>query len=232
MAGLKGNLENGWSWDLAFTWGRNDFLLTSHDGVRSRLDSAIQGLGGPGCDAATGTRDLIILASFVGDDAVYGGAGVPVLVSGANGYGASDEILGADPFVPQREFVLGGIVAADIAAIAGGGLVGGSVRQEINSFWITEGIPSFDQVSDFFSQSMQAGQVIPQAWAPVRTAANPNPATPDSPTGHHWTVSDLALVDGIGGTWTDRIGGIVLEREGVEGDAREIGRGHNYWMAL
>ncbi len=94
---------------------------------------------------------------------------------------------------------------------------------------MTEGIPTIDEANDFMSLSMQAGQIIPQAWAPVRTLANPTPDTPDAPTGHHWTASDVNLSQGMGGTWTDRIGGIVLERTGALGDAREFAKGHNYF---
>lgn len=55
LVGLKGDLNETWSWDVAFTWGRNEFFLGSIDGVLSRLGLGLQGLGGPNCDAATGT---------------------------------------------------------------------------------------------------------------------------------------------------------------------------------
>ena len=182
-------------------------------------------------DFSNGERDLIVLASFIGDDTPYGGAGDMELVAGNNGWGRADDVV-PTAFNVQTEFVLGGTVAAAAAGIAATGAAAGSLRTQINSFWITAGIPNFSQMSEFFSQSMQAGQIIPQAWAPVRVAGNLTPETPSSPTGHHWTASDLALVDGIGGTWTDRIGGIVLERVGAEGEARELGKGHGYWAGV
>jgi hypothetical protein len=43
-------------------------------------------------------------------------------------------------------------------------------------------------------------------------------------------VNDLDLSQGIGGTWTDRIGGIVLERIGsLNSTARELGRQGSYF---
>lgn len=183
-------------------------------------------------DLAFGMQDLIVLASFVGNDGPYGGLGDPALVGGYNGDAQVDAIAGANVFAPQAEFGLGGSPDPGFGTLAPTGIAAGAFRTQINSFWMTAGIPTFVQANEFFQASMEAGQVIPQAWAPVRTAGDPNPASPDSPTGHHWTASDLALSDGLGGTWTDRIGGVVLERVGFASDsARELAAGPNYFAA-
>ncbi len=173
--------------------------------------------------------DFIVVASFVGDDMPYGGIGEP-LVSGANnGNFEVDEGNPATILLPQQQFFLGGTGIDAIGAIAEFGIGGGAARTGINSFWMTEGVPDIEQLNDFMELSMQAGQVIPQAWAPPRTDANPAPATPADPTGHHWTASDLDLSLGMGATWTDRISGVVLERIGALGNARAYGKGHNYF---
>jgi len=52
-AGLKGDTAEGWSWNVNFTRGTNDFKLVSHDGVMSRLIAGLSGLGGPGCSTNT-----------------------------------------------------------------------------------------------------------------------------------------------------------------------------------
>ncbi len=177
-----------------------------------------------------GICDYILLVSFIGNDTPYGGVGDMQLVSGDNGVAVDQAI--PTTYTPQQEFTLGGTASSFAEQVADTGVVGGALRTQINSLWITEGIPGQEEVAEFFAQSQQAGQIIPQAWAAARTAADPNPETPDAPTGHHWTASDLAISQGIGGTWTDRISGVVLERVGVEGRARELAKGHNYFPTL
>ncbi|MFZ5610231.1 MAG: TonB-dependent receptor domain-containing protein [Pseudomonadota bacterium] len=53
-AGAHGDLSDTWYFDLAFTRGVNDYRLRSTDGVRSKTLLALAGLGGEGCDPATG----------------------------------------------------------------------------------------------------------------------------------------------------------------------------------
>lgn len=53
--GARGDISDTWYFDFAFTRGVNDFSLESRDGVASNFALALQGLGGFGCDPATGT---------------------------------------------------------------------------------------------------------------------------------------------------------------------------------
>ena len=53
--GLKGEFDvaGGIGWDLAFTYARNQAYGNTRDILISRLDSALRGLGGPGCTGTT-----------------------------------------------------------------------------------------------------------------------------------------------------------------------------------
>ncbi|WAC58810.1 TonB-dependent receptor domain-containing protein [Brevundimonas sp. SL130] len=54
-AGLEGGFANGWSWSLAATASRQHVAYDKPDVIGSALQNALNGLGGAGCDAATGT---------------------------------------------------------------------------------------------------------------------------------------------------------------------------------
>lgn len=57
-AELDGSLfsSGDWRYDLGLTYGVNDNLFATEDTVTSRLSNALNGLGGAGCDPATGIR--------------------------------------------------------------------------------------------------------------------------------------------------------------------------------
>jgi hypothetical protein len=212
----------------AFDFGSGNGWTIAREG--DVIDCAVGTIEAGMADLAGGVLSIIALASFVADDTPYGGLGDASLGTGSNGNPGVDYVVDVNDFLPQAEFVIGGTIDGLLAPVADSGLIGGCFRTQLNSFWITEGIPTSDQANDFMAQSMQAGQVIPAAWAPVRTVANPTPATPDAPTGHHWSATDVALSDGLGGIWTDRISGVELERVGFENDdTRERANGHNYF---
>jgi iron complex outermembrane recepter protein len=52
---LNGHVGEAWSWQLGVQHSENDFLVAAPDVLVDRFDAAMQGLGGPGCDPATGT---------------------------------------------------------------------------------------------------------------------------------------------------------------------------------
>jgi iron complex outermembrane receptor protein len=52
--GLKGTLDSGINWDVALTYMEDRFHSVTPDVLTSRLQLALRGLGGPGCDPATG----------------------------------------------------------------------------------------------------------------------------------------------------------------------------------
>ncbi|MFA5600259.1 MAG: TonB-dependent receptor [Phenylobacterium sp.] len=52
--GFKGEFENGIGWDVALTYSVNESEISTPDIVTNRLQLALRGLGGPGCNPATG----------------------------------------------------------------------------------------------------------------------------------------------------------------------------------
>ncbi|MFQ5534469.1 MAG: TonB-dependent receptor plug domain-containing protein [Sphingomonadales bacterium] len=57
MMGLRGALPGApnWSWEAAFGWSANDFLVRFGDNLKSELNLALAGLGGTNCNPLTGT---------------------------------------------------------------------------------------------------------------------------------------------------------------------------------
>jgi iron complex outermembrane receptor protein len=54
-AELEGTLAGGLGWNLAATFGQYDFFRTGYDVVANRMQLALRGLGGEGCDFRTGS---------------------------------------------------------------------------------------------------------------------------------------------------------------------------------
>ena len=54
-AGLDGRFANGWDWTLSATSSRQHVAYDKPDVIGSALQNALNGLGGAGCNAATGT---------------------------------------------------------------------------------------------------------------------------------------------------------------------------------
>lgn len=54
-AGLTGTLANDWSYDLAFTRAESSGVGKTEDTITTNFQNALNGLGGVGCDPATGT---------------------------------------------------------------------------------------------------------------------------------------------------------------------------------
>ena len=53
--GLNGTFDNGWGWDISSTYMEENLVRTGYDTLVSRFQLALRGLGGPGCNPATGT---------------------------------------------------------------------------------------------------------------------------------------------------------------------------------
>jgi len=178
--------------------------------------------------------EMIGLMSYVPDQSEYPNAIADGLAELAlNGtMGSAAQALNPTYAPAGVDFSIGGVADATFAADPL--TTGGSVRTEITSIWITDGIPTLDEANAFFDASMEAGIVIPQAWAPARTPAEPNPATPGAPTGNYWTADGVNLAEGLGSTWADKLGSADLTRVSpganpVEGDARVAARQPGFW---
>lgn len=53
--GFKGEFENGIGWDAALTYMETESTIVTNDLLVNRIQHALNGLGGPGCNPATGT---------------------------------------------------------------------------------------------------------------------------------------------------------------------------------
>lgn len=176
-------------------------------------------------------QDVLVVASYVPDEGLYGGvADQSIVVSSFNGNmdPGSGQEQNFGPHIPGNQFSLLGTAAS---VILDGEEISGCRWAQLGSFWITPGIPNQRQLQDFVQAAMRAGEVVPAAWAVARTASDLDPAVPDAPTGHHWSANDVDINQGLGGTWTDRIGGVVLERVGtISGVERELSRDPQYYF--
>lgn len=52
---LESDINDTWGWSATAQFSENDFYVSAPDVLVDRFDLAIQGLGGPSCDAGTGT---------------------------------------------------------------------------------------------------------------------------------------------------------------------------------
>lgn len=96
-AGLTGAFDSGWTWDLSATTSRQTVAYDKPDAIGSALQNALNGLGGAGCDAATGTPGVGACRWFNPFGSAYLGTGTandPALIDSLIGYtglrGASD----------------------------------------------------------------------------------------------------------------------------------------------
>src|SRR5690606_8926818 len=96
-AGLTGAFDSGWTWDLSATTSRQTVAYDKPDAIGSALQNALNGLGGAGCDATTGTPGVGACRWFNPFGSAYLGTGTandPALVEsliGSTGLrGASD----------------------------------------------------------------------------------------------------------------------------------------------
>ena len=55
VAGIQGEFGNGWSFDTSVSYSTNNVKESSPTVIQQRFADAINGLGGPNCDTATGT---------------------------------------------------------------------------------------------------------------------------------------------------------------------------------
>lgn len=86
--GLTGAFDGGWTWDLSATTSRQTVFYDKPDAIGSALQNALNGLGGPGCDAATGTPGVGACRYFNPFGSAYLGTGT------ANDAALIDSLIG------------------------------------------------------------------------------------------------------------------------------------------
>ncbi|KQR56067.1 TonB-dependent receptor domain-containing protein [Brevundimonas sp. Leaf168] len=88
-AGLDGRFGNGWSWNLSATSSRQHVVYDKPDTIGSALQNALNGLGGAGCDPATGTPGVGACQYFNPFGSAYLGTGT------ANSAALIDSLIGS-----------------------------------------------------------------------------------------------------------------------------------------
>ncbi|MDO6694652.1 TonB-dependent receptor [Aliiglaciecola sp. 3_MG-2023] len=68
---LVGDFDNGWSWDTALTYSKNNYKQYQQDQLKSRLVAALAGVGGPNNDELFNPFDRSSLSQSVIDDFTY-----------------------------------------------------------------------------------------------------------------------------------------------------------------
>ncbi|MRL68544.1 TonB-dependent receptor domain-containing protein [Brevundimonas sp. SPF441] len=88
-AGLDGRFGNGWTWNLSATSSRQHVAYDKPDTIGSALQNALNGLGGAGCNPATGTPGVGACQYFNPFGSAYLGTGT------ANSAGLIASLIGS-----------------------------------------------------------------------------------------------------------------------------------------
>ncbi|MBB5770277.1 iron complex outermembrane receptor protein [Brevundimonas vesicularis] len=88
-AGLDGRFGNGWTWTLSATSSRQHVAYDKPDTIGSALQNALNGLGGAGCNPATGTPGVGACQYFNPFGSAYWGTG------SANSAALTDSLIGS-----------------------------------------------------------------------------------------------------------------------------------------
>lgn len=88
-AGLDGRFGNGWTWNLSATSSRQHVAYDKPDTIGSALQNALNGLGGAGCNPATGTPGIGPCQYFNPFGSAYLGTGT------ANSAALIDSLIGS-----------------------------------------------------------------------------------------------------------------------------------------
>lgn len=116
-ASLTGDLNAEWSWDLGLQTSRNEIFVGAPDVLVDRFDLAIQGLGGPSCDPATGVPGAGSCAYFNPFGSALTGTGT------LNSPALLDDLVSFLSYEAQNELLtLDGILTGEFGELSGGPL--------------------------------------------------------------------------------------------------------------
>jgi outer membrane receptor protein involved in Fe transport len=114
-ASLSGDIRGRWGWDVGVTNSTNDFSVFAEDVLIDRFGLAIQGLGGPACDPATGTPGVGNCLYFNPFGSALTGTGT------VNTAALFDDIVGDFSYDAESELTtLDGFVTGLLGEIDGG----------------------------------------------------------------------------------------------------------------
>ncbi len=165
-AGLDGDFSGGWTWSLAATASRQHVAYDKPDVIGSALQNALNGLGGAGCDAATGTPGVGACQYFNPFGSAYLGTGT------SNSAELIDSLIGSTGLRGAA-----GLITAD-ASTAGRALdwAGGSVdlalgvqyrRSAFRHDW-SDLVNAGDLLTAGYSPDFEGGQEALAAYAEAR----------------------------------------------------------------
>jgi outer membrane receptor protein involved in Fe transport len=116
-AALTGDLNADWSWEVGLQHSRNEFFVAAPDVLVDRFDAAIQGLGGAGCDAASGIPGS-------GDCVYFNPFGSALTGTGtANSAALLDNLMGSLSFEADSELsTIDGLVTGYFGGLPSGAI--------------------------------------------------------------------------------------------------------------
>lgn len=112
--GLDGEFGKGWHWSVNAAYSQQTALYNKPDTIKSKLINALNGLGGPGCNPATGTPGVGSCHYFNPFGSAYLGTGTansPELIRSLIGYSdmhGKASLMTVDGLVSGDLFQLGG----------------------------------------------------------------------------------------------------------------------------
>jgi outer membrane receptor protein involved in Fe transport len=112
---LTGEFNDTWGWDAGLQLSENEFFVATEDILIDRFDLALRGLGGAGCDPATGTPGS-------GSCVYYNPFGTALTGPGTrNSPALLDHLLAFLSYTAKSELMtLEGVVVGEIGELAGG----------------------------------------------------------------------------------------------------------------
>jgi iron complex outermembrane receptor protein len=117
VGGLDGRFGNGWTWSLATTSSRQHVDYDKPDTIGSALQNALNGLGGAGCNPATGAPGVGACQYFNPFGSAYLGTGT------ANSAAAIDSLIGSTGLRGAETLITADASSSGEAFAWGGGSV-------------------------------------------------------------------------------------------------------------
>lgn len=115
---LSGEAGERWRWDADAQWSGNKIFIKAEDVLADRFALAINGLGGPDCDASTGTPGVGSCLYFNPFGSALTGTGT------VNSAALYDHLLGTESIHARLELTTAGLVASALLGDLRGGPLG------------------------------------------------------------------------------------------------------------
>jgi outer membrane receptor protein involved in Fe transport len=130
-AALSGTLNSTWAWEIGLQHSENDFFVSAPDVLVDRFNNAIRGLGGEGCNPATGTRGVAPCVYFNPFGTALTGTGT------RNSQALLNYLVGFESFDAQSELTsLEGFTSRELGEL-GGGYLGFAVGAQLRADELT-----------------------------------------------------------------------------------------------